>query len=110
MPKSRSHSDPFLAIAHPARRRLLELLERGERPVGELARTFPFSLPALSQHLGVLKLAGLVKERREGRQKFYRLAPRPLEEVSGWMLSHQALWAVKLSALGAFLRKKHGPA
>jgi DNA-binding transcriptional ArsR family regulator len=103
-----AHEDVFQAIAHPARRKLLELLEKGELPVGELAKDFHATPPALSQHLTVLKKAGLVEERREGRQRVYRLTPEPLQEVSHWVSSHKAYWVVKLSALGQFLRRKHG--
>lgn len=103
-----AHSDVFQALAHPARRRILELLERGELPVSELARDFRASAPALSQHLGVLKKAGLVDERREGRGRLYRLTPEPLSEVAGWVEAHRMHWVVKLAALGRYLGAKHG--
>lgn len=103
-----SHQDPFLAIAHPARRRILEMLGAGERPVAELASAFEKSAPALSQHLRVLKKAGLVAERREGRRRHYRLTPGPLNAVSGWVESQKDFWTVKLAALGRYLRKTHG--
>lgn len=103
-----AHADAFQAIAHPARRKLLELLEKEELPVSELARDFHATPPALSQHLTVLKKAGLVEERRAGRQRLYRLTPEPLKEVSDWVLSHKAYWVVKLGTLGQYLRKKYG--
>ncbi|SRR5579871_2067064 len=103
-----AHEDVFQAIAHPARRKLLELLEKGELPVGELAKDFHATPPALSQHLTVLKKAGLVEERRQGRQRLYRLTPEPLQEISDWVASHKAYWVVKLAALGGYLRQKHG--
>jgi DNA-binding transcriptional ArsR family regulator len=103
-----AHADAFQAIAHPARRKLLELLEKGELPVSELARDFQATAPALSQHLTVLKKAGLVEERRVGRQRLYRLTPEPLKEVSNWVMSHKAHWVIKLAALGQYLQKKHG--
>lgn len=102
-----AHADPFEALSHPVRRRLLELLEGGERPVGELAREFKFSAPALSQQLGVLKKAGLVAERREGRRRLYRLTPEPLAEVQAWVEARKDFWTVKLAALGRHLRKTH---
>jgi DNA-binding transcriptional ArsR family regulator len=103
-----AHSDVFQAVAHPARRRILELLEKGELPVSALAEGFQASAPAFSQQLTVLKKAGLVEERREGRQRLYRLTPEPLAEVSEWVEAHQMFWVVKLAALGQFLRNKHG--
>lgn len=108
MNRRTSHADAFQAIAHPARRKLLELLEKGELPVSELAHDFHATAPALSQHLTVLKKAGLVEERRMGRQRLYRLTPEPLKEVSDWVGSHKAYWVVKLATLGQFLNKKHG--
>ncbi len=104
-----AHEDVFQAIAHPARRKILELLEKGERPVSELARDFHATPPALSQHLAVLKKAGLVGERREGRQRVYHLTPEPLREVSDWVSSHKGHWVVQLAALNEYLRRKHGP-
>lgn len=103
-----AHDDVFLALAHPGRRRILELLERGERPVSALAEKLDFSAPALSQQLGVLKKAGLVAERRDGRQRLYHLTPEPLAEVEAWVEAHKVYWSVKLAALGRFLRSKHG--
>lgn len=104
-----AHEDVFQAIAHPARRRILEFLEKGELPVSELAKDFRATPPALSQHLTVLKKAGLVGERREGRQRFYHLTPEPLGEVSEWVMTHKAYWIVKLAALGQYLARNKKP-
>lgn len=94
----------FLAVAHPARRRILELLlERDETPVGELRVHFAMSLPALSQHLRVLREAGLVADRREGRTVRYRLTPEPLLEVVAWMQDFALAWRGQLDRLGAYL-------
>lgn len=103
-----AHDDVFLALAHPGRRRILELLERGEQPVSALAEGLDLSAPALSQQLSVLKKAGLVAERRSGRQRLYHLTPEPLEEVEQWVEAHKLHWTVKLAALGRHLRSKHG--
>lgn len=67
--------DLVAAIAEPNRRRLLQLLARGEQTVTSLAGHFTVSRSAISQHLGVLTDAGLVTSRREGRFQFYRLRP-----------------------------------
>ena len=72
----------FHAISDPTRRRILDLVAEGERPVGELVAAFRISQPAVSQHLKVLREAGLVAERRDGRQRRYRITPEPLREVA----------------------------
>ncbi len=70
------------ALGDPTRREVLKLLRDGPRPVADIAREFPISRPAISQHLKVLKDAELVSERREGRQRIYRLQPKPLRQVA----------------------------
>jgi DNA-binding transcriptional ArsR family regulator len=72
------------ALGDPTRRRIFELLQRGPRAVGELAGDLPVSRPAVSQHLRVLKEAGLVTERREGTRRIYRLDPNGLGELRAY--------------------------
>jgi DNA-binding transcriptional ArsR family regulator len=96
-------SDAFHAIAHPGRRQLLELLQSGEKPVNTLAETFAMSRPAVSQHLKVLLDAGLVTERRDGRQRLYKLEPTKLARVHDWVSQFEKFWSEKLDALGKFL-------
>lgn len=91
--------DVFQAIADPTRRRLLERLREGERSVTELAAPFPVSRPAISQHLRVLREAGLVSERRVGRERRYRLEAASLRRVSEWVRQYQDFWADRLDAL-----------
>ena len=98
-----AHADVFLAIAHPVRRALLDRLRRGEQPVLALAEPFDMTLPAVSQQLRVLRRAGLVRERREGRQRYYRLTPEPLKEVREWMRMYEKFWIRKLRGLGEYL-------
>ena len=74
----------FQAIAHPVRRKILEQLMEGEKPASDLAKPFNISLPAVSQQLNVLKDAGLISERRVGRQRIYQLHPKPLKQVFEW--------------------------
>lgn len=69
------------ALADPTRRSIFERLRNGPRAVGELAAEVPVSRPAVSQHLRVLKEAGLVDERREGTRRLYRIEPRGLAEL-----------------------------
>lgn len=89
------------ALADPTRRRILDLLAEGELPAGELARHFPeISRPAVSQHLAVLREAGLVTERQEGRFRIYRLEAGPLREVwEGWLSRYQRFWEDRLAVL-----------
>ena len=96
-------ADVFGAIAHPVRRRLLDLLIEGDRPVNSLAEPFAMSRPAISQHLRVLREVGLVVERREGRERYYRLQPERLGDVRAWLACYERFWGRKLDALGAFL-------
>lgn len=89
------------ALADPTRRRILDLLMPGELSAGELARRFPeISRPAVSQHLAVLREAGLVSERQEGRFRLYKLEPEPLREVwTGWLAKYERFWDDRLGAL-----------
>jgi len=84
------------AVADPIRRRVLELVRDREVPAGELADAFPVSRPAVSRHLRVLREAGLVRERREGRLRLYRANPAPLAELREWL---ERYWDDRLDAL-----------
>src|SRR5438034_9181774 len=68
-----AHENAFVALADPTRRRVFEKLSSGPKSVGEIARGLPVSRPAVSQHLRVLKDAGLVADRAEGTRRIYRL-------------------------------------
>lgn len=76
--------DVFRAVADPTRRRMLELLQRGDLAVAELSGPFRMSQSAVSQHLKVLRDAGLVRSRKAGRRRLYRLERAPLEKVYKW--------------------------
>jgi DNA-binding transcriptional ArsR family regulator len=101
-------NDVFHAIAHPARRKILSTLRHGEKPASALAEPFGMSFPAVSQHLKVLRDAALVSERRDGRQRLYRLRAKPLVEVATWIEDFQAFFEARLDALGTYLDRKHG--
>ena len=91
----------FAAVASPARRRLLGLLlERGPLPVRDLAAHFAMRRPSVSEHLRVLRDAGLVSERKAGRQRYYRLEPQPLQELSRWLSPYERLGQDKLPGWG----------
>jgi DNA-binding transcriptional ArsR family regulator len=98
-------SEVFQAIADPTRRALLDLLAQREYSVNDLVARFRVTQPAVSHHLGILRHAGLVKSRRAGRQRMYRLHGRPLREVYGWVAHYERFWTEKLSALGEHLRR-----
>jgi DNA-binding transcriptional ArsR family regulator len=102
------HNDVFHAIAHPARRAILVLLKRGEKPASELAEPFGVTFAAISQHLKVLREAELVSERRDGRQRIYQLHPKPLREVVNWAQEFEAYFNQRLDALESHLDRKHG--
>lgn len=99
-------SDVFRAIADPTRRGLLDGLIAGEATAGELARRFDLTFPAVSQHLKVLREVGLVTERRDGRNRRYRLRPEPLREVGDWIGRYERFWSAKLDALGRYLEEE----
>ncbi len=87
------------ALADPIRREVVDLLAGGELAAGDVASRFPVSRPAISRHLRVLREAGLVRVRTEGRQRFYALDPGPLRELDGWLERYRDLWAHRLDAL-----------
>ena len=84
------------AIAAPARRRILTLVRDGELSAGEIAAHFDVTRPAVSQHLTVLKEAGLVDERRNGTRRLYRARPEGLAELKQFL---EEFWDERLSAL-----------
>jgi DNA-binding transcriptional ArsR family regulator len=98
-------SDVFQAIADPTRRRILDLLSGGEQPVAELAGEFPVTLSAISQHMRVLREAGLVAVRRVGRERLYRLNAEALRDVAAWVGHYERFWGEKLAALGEQLEE-----
>ena len=85
-------ADVFDAIASPVRREILGLLRDGARPVHDLAASFAMTRPAISQHLRVLRDAGLVSEARVGRERHYQLDARPLREVAVWAAHYEDFW------------------
>ena len=97
-------ADTFRVIADPTRRAILDMLaQSGEQAAGDLQEPFSMSQPALSQHLKVLREAGLVRTRKVGRRRLYRLHAAPLRRVFEWVAHYEAFWDSKLDRLGAYL-------
>lgn len=95
--------DVFAALASPVRRELLRLLLDGSQPVNALAAHFDMRRPSVSEHLKVLRDAGLVSERRAGRERHYQLEAGPLGEVRDWLTPYERFWRGKLGDLRALL-------
>jgi DNA-binding transcriptional ArsR family regulator len=92
------------AIADPTRRRIVELLAVRERTTGELVGEFDLSAPAISQHLNVLREAGLVVTRAEGQSRIQGLNPDGFDELDAWLEKTRAVWSRRLDALERELR------
>lgn len=91
--------DAFLALADPTRRRIVESLADGESPFGDLADQFEMSRPAVSQHLKVLREAGLVAVRKDAQRRIYRLNPEGLGELDRWLDQVRRFWGPRLDDL-----------
>jgi DNA-binding transcriptional ArsR family regulator len=99
----------FEVLAEPARRRILDLLRDGERPVGQLVERLELSQPGVSKHLRVLREAGLVEVRRDAQRRWYGLRAEPLAEIDAWLAPYRRLWANRLDALEDHLDRKEQP-
>lgn len=118
MSRAAADASVFHAIADPTRRAVLDLLRDGERTVGDLFEQVRqvvtgaarMTQSAFSQHLAVLRRAGLVRDRKEGRLRFYAFNPAPLTEVVDWIVAYEQFWDDKLDNLGRYLDQTHGRA
>jgi DNA-binding transcriptional ArsR family regulator len=98
----------FRALADPSRRAIFESLTKGESAVRDITPKFKFSQPAVSQHLAVLREAGLVAERREGRLVYYRVEPKGLRPLVNWITHYQAFWGERIEGLRKLLEEMDG--
>ena len=96
----------FAAVSEPARRRILELLRERERPVGDLVEHLQLSQPGVSKHLRVLREAGLVRVRRDGKRRWYGLRAEPLAELDQWLAPYRQYWGGRLEALEQHLDRQ----
>jgi DNA-binding transcriptional ArsR family regulator len=92
------------AIADPTRRRIVELLAQRERTTGEIVAEFDMSAPAISQHLNVLREAGLITTRAEGQTRIQSLNGDGLDDLSEWLERTRSAWSRRLDALERELR------
>jgi DNA-binding transcriptional ArsR family regulator len=93
----------FTALGDNTRRAILSRLALGEATVGELARPFRISRPAISKHLRVLEQAGLVRRSRDGRVNRCTLRPEPMRAVAEWVEQYRAFWEGQLDALARYV-------
>jgi DNA-binding transcriptional ArsR family regulator len=98
-------SATFAALADPTRRAILARLALGETSVGELAKPFDISGPAVSKHLRVLEGAGLITRGREAQWRPCRLEPKALKSVDEWLEDYRRLWEQRLDRLEEYLRE-----
>lgn len=96
----------FAALADPTRRRIVELLAKGERSAGDLGRRFAMTQPAVSQHLRALRDARLVRVRQEAQRRMYSIDPKGLAEIDAWLSRYRAFWAKRLDALERALKNE----
>ncbi len=99
-----AEADLFRTLADPTRRAVFERLGEGEMSVSDLHSGFSVSQPAISQHLAALKAAGLVSERRAGRNAFYRLRPEGLAPLAGWVDRYRTFWPERIGKLKELLK------
>ena len=95
------------ALGEPTRRHIFELLRDGPRAVGDIARHLPISRPAVSQHLRVLREAGLVADRQDGTRRVYSIDPSGLAEARAWL---DTMWDRALAAYKVAAETPGGPA
>ncbi len=98
-------SATFAALADPTRRAMLARLARGEASVGELAKPFDISGPAITKHLKVLERAGLITRSREAQWRPCRIEPMALKPVDDWLDRYRRFWEQSLDRLDDYLRE-----
>ena len=95
--------DTFLALADPTRRHIIESLAAGELAFGDLADKFDMGRPAVSQHLKVLREAGIVTARADAQRRIYRLSDEGLDDVEAWLGKVRSFWTQRLDKLEELL-------
>jgi DNA-binding transcriptional ArsR family regulator len=108
MARAATTSDVFNAVAEPRRRRILTLLQDGERSVNELARSLRVHQPQASKHLRVLKEVGLVKVRGAGQQRLYALDSDALQPIHDWVMTFPRFRPESFERLDEYLKDLQG--
>jgi DNA-binding transcriptional ArsR family regulator len=104
MPKYQHALDQvFQALSDPTRRAVVQRLTRGPASMSDLARPFDMALPSFAQHLGVLERSGIVRSRKKGRVRTYRLESRRLQQAEHWLEKQRTLWTKRLDQLDRLL-------
>jgi DNA-binding transcriptional ArsR family regulator len=103
MARAATTTDAFNAVAEPMRRRILDLLTAGERPVNDLVELLGLAQPQVSKHLRVLREVNLVQVRDEGRQRMYRLNPGPLKPIHDWLAKYEQAWNERFDLMDSVL-------
>jgi DNA-binding transcriptional ArsR family regulator len=103
MARAATTTDTFIAVAEPRRRRILEHLAAGERPVNDLVRLLDIPQPQVSKHLRVLREVGAVDVRDDGRQRLYRLNGPALKPIHDWVSNFERLWSERFDQLDVVL-------
>lgn len=98
-------AEVFRALGDPTRRAVYERLSGGEMNVADLTAGLAITQPAVSQHLATLRLAGLVRERRDGRRTYYRIEPAGLSPLIEWMARTGAFWPERIERLRDLLKR-----
>jgi DNA-binding transcriptional ArsR family regulator len=99
------HIDAFEALADRTRRRIVETLRSGEKPVGDLVKHSGIHQSGVSRHLRILHQAGFVAMRPQGQQRFYSLKPEPFRELDAWLTGYSRLWERRLDRFAATLEQ-----
>jgi DNA-binding transcriptional ArsR family regulator len=103
MARAATTADAFNAVAEPQRRRILDALTGGERPVNALVGQLGLAQPQVSKHLRVLREVGLVDVRADGRHRLYRLNGQPLKPIHDWLRNYERMWTDRFDALDEVL-------
>jgi DNA-binding transcriptional ArsR family regulator len=98
--------EAFEILADPTRRRIVEALRAGERPVNDIVERAGVHQSGVSRHLRILHGAGFVAVRPDGQRRLYRLRPEPFRELDAWLARYRDLWEDRLDRFGAALRKR----
>jgi DNA-binding transcriptional ArsR family regulator len=107
MPRASTTSDAFNAVAEPRRRQILLFLAHHEHPVGAIVESLGLAQPSVSKHLRVLRNVGLVRVRRNGRQKLYRTNVQAIQPLHQWTSLFERFWQHQLLRVKERAEAKH---